>query len=397
MQTTEERIAAEGMQYTTPTSQQGGLDPSALYSEIQKRALATSDMISSANTGLDASLERALAKSSGATEAGSKIIESKYGREIESLKGGLEGQLTAARERGVGINTSDVAYKSMAAEADKQIKDLEQRKNELILQNDREGAREYNQLIFQTLTMKNQAMQQTFQNLMAMNQFGLQVRQEERAARAQTFAEQQAESTIGLQYGVSRRPNESWDSFISRASVNADKKQTLELAKLSSEIATQKALRNKAEVEAAKGGRVFDQKVLNEWMADDPEGFALAFKERQDIIVDTLPGGKDIQKQRRSEKAYNAIMSGQDKESVLKEIMQESNLSDYETTKSVMEAIDKALQDKPKNQGLFGAAKETLAGIKIKQSERTKGRETKPLMGEYFQGSPINEFSGYFK
>lgn len=396
MATYEEIIAAGG---TVPGGAPTETATPDFTKVLQDRLLQSADMISSANTGLESAIQGAIGKVESSTEKGSQVIESKYGREIGALKTGLEGQLTAARERGVGINTSDIAYKSMAAEADKQIKDLEQRKNELILQNDAAGAAKVSDLMIQTLSMKNQAMQQTFSNLLSMSQFGLQAKQEERASRAQTFAEQQAEASIGLQYGISKRPNESWDSFISRASVNADKKQTLELAKLSSEIKTSEANRRRIEAEAARGESVSDLRTAEEWYSSDPGNFTTLFQKDTKSIERARPGAIKLQNDRYSEQVYNRVLGGENPDTILKEFTsgQVELISDYETMKAVTAAIDKAVQDKPKNQGLFGAAKETLAGIKIKQSERKKGQETKPLMGEYFQGSPINEFKGYFQ
>lgn len=61
-------------------------------------------------------------------------IRKSYDSQIASLRISQANELTAMSERGVGISSSDVAYKSLVSGYENDIKDLESRKQELISQ-----------------------------------------------------------------------------------------------------------------------------------------------------------------------------------------------------------------------------------------------------------------------
>ena len=214
-------------------------------SAIQSQLMSQSGMISSANTGMEAAIQGAIGKVAESTSKGTQAIESKYTREADYLNTSQQNQITAARERGVGINTGDIAYKALASEADKNLKDLEMRKNELMLANDAAGASKIADLMLQTSKMKIDAMQQTFQNLLSMSNFGLQASQEKRAQSAQSFQEKASIAAIGLQYGVPVSENDTMATIVAKASPYASKSQAADLA-------LKLAQANKANAEAQK-------------------------------------------------------------------------------------------------------------------------------------------------
>lgn len=228
-----------------PTNAMTASNPDFL-STLQSTMMNQSGMISSANTGLEQAIRGAIGKVAESTSKGSQVIESKYNREIDYTNTSQQNALTAVRERGAGISTGDIAYKALAAEADKNLKDLEQRKNELIMQNDAAGASKIADLMLTTQKMKIDAMQQTFQNLMSMGNFGLAAAQEKRAANAQTFAEKSAIASVGLQYGVPVTEKDTIATITAKAAPFASKKQAAELAKLVAETNRANAEANKA-------------------------------------------------------------------------------------------------------------------------------------------------------
>lgn len=230
-----------------PTNAMTASNPDFL-STLQSTMMNQSGMISSANTGLEQAIQGAINKVADSTSKGSQVIESKYNREIDYTNTSQQNALTAVRERGAGISTGDIAYKALASEADKNLKDLEQRKNELIMQNDAAGASKIADLMLTTQKMKIDAMQQTFQNLMSMGNFGLQAQANKRAETAQNFAEKSAIASVGLQYGVPVTEKDTIASITAKAAPFASKKQAAELAQLVANT-------NLANANAAKAAR----------------------------------------------------------------------------------------------------------------------------------------------
>jgi hypothetical protein len=220
--------------------------PNAFTEELQKRLLSQSDMISSANTGLETKINEAIGGVSKANEASAGAITSSYDRQIAQQGEKDQNAITAVRERGVGVGTSDVAYKALAKEADTNLKDLEQRKQELILQGNSAAASKIADLQMQTLEFKTKAMQQTFTNLMGMGNFGLQVQSERRQADAQDWNQKAAVKTMGLQYGVTVGANDTLDTVAVKAGAVAGKKAQLELEQMASTIRNNNAQASKA-------------------------------------------------------------------------------------------------------------------------------------------------------
>ena len=184
---------------------------------LQDKLLNQCDLISSQTSNLENSIAAAISKVNESNTASKAAIDSSYNRTIDYTKQNNNNQITAIRERGVGVNADTVAYKAMSAEADKQIKDLEQRKQELMLQGDAAAASKISDLILKTTEMKIEGMNKTFNNLLSIGNFGLAQDAAKRQDRAQNFAERQAISAIGLEYGIPVSDTDTIDSIISKA------------------------------------------------------------------------------------------------------------------------------------------------------------------------------------
>lgn len=225
---------------TTPTP------TNAFTEELQKRLLSQSDMISSANTGLESKINEAIGGVQKANEYSRQAVTSSFDRQIGYQSEKDQNALTAVKERGVGISSSDVAYKALAKEADTNLKDLEMRKQELILQGDAAAASKIADLQIQTLEFKTKAMQQTFTNLLGIGNFGLQAQSERRQQDAQDWSQAAAVKTLGLQYGVTVQPGDTLDTVAVKAGVVAGKKAQLEIEQMQSQIRNNNAQAAKA-------------------------------------------------------------------------------------------------------------------------------------------------------
>lgn len=344
---------------TLPTTQD------AFLGELQNKLMTSSDMISSANTGLENALRSSISKVQESTTKGSEAIGLQYDRQIGYAQQGFNDQLTASRERGVGIQTSDIAYKRMAEEADKNLKDLDMRKRELMLQNDAQGASKIADLEFQTMKMKTDAMQQTFSNLLSLGNYGLNVAQEKRAIQSQTFQEQSSIAGIALKYGITVQPGESLQSVISRAAPMADKLAQAELAKTLAEA-------QKAKAEAAKvasgsssiGDPGFEVGFLTMAQTDpnrvkDMMSKTPALVKYTPTILKNLAASTEMN-------VYNGLKSGDTYENIVKNSPEPYDLATF--NRAALAARDKYISElstKPKEvKGLFPTAYQSAKELK---------------------------------
>jgi len=169
---------------------------------IQDKLLGQSGVVSSTTSELEGRLNNAISGVETATEAGAAKIESEFGRELDFRKGVAGQAVTAGRAAGSGGVLNLSALRALTETTDKSLKDLEQRKQELILQNNATGAAKVAELEFSAIEFQQKAQQQTFSNLLGMANFGIQSAQEKRLSEQQTFAEQQSINNIALEFGL---------------------------------------------------------------------------------------------------------------------------------------------------------------------------------------------------
>lgn len=225
---------------TNPTPQEN-LQTSDLMGAISSKLLNQSGIVSSTASTLDQRLGEAIAGVSRATSLSNQRVESEFGRELGYTMDKAQQDLTAGRSAGSGGVLNMGALRALTETTDKSLKDLDQRKQELILANDAAGASKIAELQFKQLEFQQAAQQQVFSNLLSMGNFTIQQASEERLRKQQSFAEQQATSSIALEYGLTLKPGETLEQVVSRAAPFASKEQQLRLAKMTSEVAANNA------------------------------------------------------------------------------------------------------------------------------------------------------------
>lgn len=210
---------------------------------LTDKLISSSEAISSFSTGAEKAVQEQIANTKLATAKSSAAIESAAEREKAFLAGRGESQLTGQAEGERGYGRVLGAYRELAGNTDKEIKDLEQRKQELILQNDATGLREINTLITSSLKFKQEAMQQTFSNLLNVGQFQLQKDAQTTAAtqfkqsfdlqkEQNKFTQDNLMADLALKYGVTVMPGDTISSVAKRAAPNASKEQQARIASL---------------------------------------------------------------------------------------------------------------------------------------------------------------------
>lgn len=230
-------MATNTTKQTTPeenlqTSTLFGGASSDLLKSVQEKLLGQAGAVSSTTSELESRLTAAISGIGTAQEATAKRIESQFGRELGFQKDIAGQAVVAGRAAGSGGLLNISALRELTQTTDKSLKDLEQRKQELLLANDAAGASKIAELEFRALEFKQVAQQNIFSNLLGISNLGIQTAQEARLGRQQTFQEQQATAGIALQYGLTIQPGETLADVVTRAMPIASEEQKAGLANI---------------------------------------------------------------------------------------------------------------------------------------------------------------------
>lgn len=231
---------------STTTSPNSG----AMVEQIQQKLLGQSDIISSENTNLENKINEAITTVKTGEKASEGAITSAYDRKItDTLQAGQQ-QFNAAQnaQRGFAVNTA--ALKQLDESTDKSVKDLEQRKQELILQGQAAAATTVSDLQVKAIQFRQQAQQQVFTNLLGMASFAQQqqqiLTQNSQFERQQGFTEDKAVADITQKYGVAPKTGETFEQFSARAvkEMGANSPAALDIQQAKQQIlASQAAIR----------------------------------------------------------------------------------------------------------------------------------------------------------
>lgn len=222
---------------TSPTNTTMPTTPDFL-GQLQTKLLSQSDIISSENTNLENKINASIASRQKSADLGGQAIASSYDRQIADATQKSNNLIDATRESQRGFATNTAQLRQLTEDTQKQLKDLEQRKQELIMTGQAQAASDISQLQFQAIQFHQQAQQQVFSNLLGMANFGLQQQQAKQSAQQIQFQQQQALSEIAQKYGVQVNPGESFEDFSNRAiqHMGANSPAALEIAKIRADI-----------------------------------------------------------------------------------------------------------------------------------------------------------------
>lgn len=254
---------------TDQTSGSTAPDPTSgnqFMQALQDTLMKQSGIISSSNSNIESSIGAAIKGVNDSNAASNAAIESKYGRAIGYQADQNHTAETAFGEKRTGFATPVVAFANLREYNQKSIRDLEDRKNELIMQGDSAAAGKVADLQLQKLQFEQQAAQKTFDNLLSTGTFalnadkqqfdkGIASRQETRAEKAQSFTERSAIGAVALQYGLQVEPGDTIDSVISRAAPMASSEQKLKLEQMRASINASNASASASYAAAAKAAK----------------------------------------------------------------------------------------------------------------------------------------------
>lgn len=201
----QDRIASEGITDSSgkvlvaPTKGKGSSTPigansssssgNTLLDTLTKRLLSSEAISSSTTSEIDSRINQAISGVQEAKQANQARIESQYGRYIDTAQRQQQNQITGFREGETGYATSMVALRELVRTTDENVKDLQQRKEELILQGNAEAATQISNLQLQQLQFKQQAQQQAFSNLLGIGNLATSIQQNQRLQEQQDFTQ----------------------------------------------------------------------------------------------------------------------------------------------------------------------------------------------------------------
>ncbi len=248
MTTSAQDTAIAGVQSafgTTPT-QTDSTGTDSFLTTLQNRLMGMSSMVSSDST----SLESAISASNAATTQGAQLIESKGNREIAAKTTELGATRTNFLESGRGFAVNTAALRQLDESTDKSLKDMEQRKQELILENNIAGANRVSDLQVKAEEFRQKARQDAFSNILQMGNFAIGLRAEERAAsqfrenmdfqkKQLQFSTDSKITDIATEFGVAVLPGDTLASISKRVQPFASAKRRAEMAKLLKDTETE--------------------------------------------------------------------------------------------------------------------------------------------------------------
>lgn len=230
----------------------GGVNPKDLMDEIQKRLLSTSGAISSTNTKIEDTISGAISKLQESNTASKSATESAYNREIGVVTDKAANAETSFLESQRGFATNTAALRDLRTNNEKSIRDLEQRKQEVLLQGDSVTASKISDLILKKYEFEQNATQQVFSNLVSIGNFNLQKEQEKRLQQTQVFNEDSAKANIALKYGIEVKAGDTFQDVVNRAKPFASQEQQLQLDKAVADLELTKSQTNLARANAEK-------------------------------------------------------------------------------------------------------------------------------------------------
>jgi len=229
-----------------------GINPNDLMSEIQSRLLSSSGAISSSSTKIEDAIGGAIAKTQEAGTAGKAATESAFNREIGTVTEKAVTAETSFLEAQRGYATNTAALRDLRTNNEKSIRDLEQRKQEVMLQGDVATANKITELMVKKYEFEQDAQQKVFSNLVSLGNMNLQVAQEKRLGQTQTFNEDSAKSNIALKYGIEVKAGDTFQDVVNRAKPFASKEQAMQLDQAAANLELTRANITKAKAEAEK-------------------------------------------------------------------------------------------------------------------------------------------------
>lgn len=163
--------------YGAPATVDTTTDPNAgLLKTIQDSLLSTSGIISSQGNSADNVFKSAIDTINTNRDTSNTKLQSEFERNAGYLGDNANQDMINGRAAGAGGIMNLGAYKALVDSTDKSLKDLAQRKEELVLSNNVAAADKVSELMLKQLEFKQDASQKFFSNLLGLGNFTMSVK-----------------------------------------------------------------------------------------------------------------------------------------------------------------------------------------------------------------------------
>ena len=143
----------------------------AVMQNLEKTLLGQADLVSSGNTGIESAIQSAIGSVEQQREASTGRISGRFDRlESEVLRSGVASTVNATEARR-GFATQTAVLRNILDTTNTELGKLSDQREELILQGEAEAASQISGLMVQQAQMKQEAQQQTFQNMLGIGGF----------------------------------------------------------------------------------------------------------------------------------------------------------------------------------------------------------------------------------
>lgn len=211
----------------TPASSGGNSD---FLSSLQDTLFKSAGAVSSNTSNIDAAIQGAIGNLNDAQKTSDQGLAAGHAADITSATLSGKNQMTAELESRRGMATNTGIINNIQDQTNKNIADLDEKYQQAISSGDAATASKVADLQLQALQFKQQATQQAFSNQLQIASTMNQAKQTQDAEQKQSFDEQSAVASIGLQFGIPITPGMSLSDVVSKAAPLASQEQQAKLA-----------------------------------------------------------------------------------------------------------------------------------------------------------------------
>lgn len=380
----------ENEQPTNITSQRTPVQNAALNYALSDEMLSsniasTNDIIARAEARQASGIQAAEA---GRIAGQTRIENDAFFRQEDMLRDAGANRLAMRESRGMA--TSVAQFQVFDETVNAQIRDINRVKQEALANNDALYYQQLSNLELETLQMRMQATQQSFQNILGLAGLGLQQQDFGLRLRGQEFQEEQAIGNIALEFGLEVQPGDTIDSIVSRAAPLASESRQLQLDQIRAQIAHTKA----QSAELARAAR--DRNSLNNFLNGLSTEDKAELIARGELTMDMLAKAGDTQGLSLMANVYrNNTVSGLAEEaaemtgtaderiSALRSLYQGRGVSDADIIDAVTSIMPKTKEDR---------GQRTLVGDARRVSDYLSNNTINPAL-RYITGKPTIETS----
>ena len=249
------RQAPEGVQRQAPDQN--------LINELENRAIQGSGLVTSVDPQIQESIRKSIESIREGALANEQALRSKLDREVGFQEEQFGQERDAFRQGGGAF--SKAALRMIDETTEKNLRDLEQRKEELILQGNAAAANKIADLEIKALQFQQDAQQREFNNLMAAANIGIQDRAQARLEKAQNNDDRIAMFEIARTAGINVGPTDTLETVI-ESSLNSpliEEKNRLELEQIKASIQESRARADRERFELSKSSRIATTEELD--------------------------------------------------------------------------------------------------------------------------------------